>query len=39
MFIELITEIEKKRKLSTFWEWEVQIQKTTITMIFILTKE
>ena len=43
MSIEFITEIEKKkkkgRKLSTFWEWEVQIQKTRITMIFILTKE
>ena len=37
--MEFVNEIGKKRKSSTFWEWKVQIQKTTITMIFIVTKE
>ena len=36
MLIEFITETGKKRKLSTFWGWEVQTQKI-ITTIFILT--
>ena len=27
----------KKSKLTAFWGWEVQTQKITITMIFILS--
>ena len=38
MLIKFITEIgKKKRKLGTFWEWEVQMEKYTIKMIFVLT--
>ena len=37
VLIEFITETGKKRKLSTFWGWEVQTQKIIITTIFILT--
>ena len=37
MLIEFITEIGGKSTLSTFWGWEVQTKKVTITMIFILT--
>ena len=39
VLIEFITETGKKRKLSTFWGWEVQTQKITITGIFIFTKQ